>query len=434
MRNNRGGPGEAEKGMGVGATIESSDTAAVPRELIVIGAGVVGIATALTLIDRGHSVTVIDAAEGAGLKTSYANGAQLSYAYTDALASPAIITQLPCLILGLDPAFRLHATLDPDFLRWGLSFLRNATPQRFRRNTVEGLALAFQSRIALRRLVTRHKIDFLHAMPGKLHILRSAKSMAAARETSALKVRFGARQRIVDAEEALKIEPALEDVRAQIVGALYTQDEEVGDPFRFCQQGAAAVMASGRGTLMFGETVDRIERGGARSRVMLGNGRAIDADHVVLCAGHHSKLLARQVGARLPIVPMKGYSITAPLGGVSPSVSITDGANRVVFARLGERMRIAGIADLGAVDPHIDPARLAVLTRTARAVLPQAANYDTLEMTWAGLRPMTPNSLPITRAIAPGIIVNAGHGALGWTHAAGSAQRVADLIEGAVRA
>ena len=129
---------------------------------------------------------------------------------------------------------------------------------------------------------------------------------------------------------------------------------------------------------------------------------------------------------------LKGYSITAAPGLAPPRVSITDAAHRVVFARLGSRVRVAGVADLGSYGTSIDPERLAVLIRSARAALPNAAQYDALEASWAGLRPMTPTSLPITRTIAPRVIANTGHGALGWTHAAGSAQRVADLVEGVV--
>lgn len=422
----------AEAAVRISVLMRSNDMASAPQDVIVIGAGVVGMATALTLIDRGHRVTVIDGAEGPGLKTSYANGAQLSYAYTDALASPSTLVQLPRLAFGLDPAFRLYARFDPDFLRWGMAFLRNTTPVRFRQNTIEGMVLAFQSRIALHRLAARYGINFLHASPGKLHLLRSTKSMRAARATVDLKRRFGARQRIVDADEALAIEPALADIRSRIAGALFTHDEEVGDPHRFCLQASGAVSSTGRGTLMFGTAVDRIEPGAALPTVVDGAGRRLAADYVVLCAGHCSAGLARGVGARLPIMPMKGYSITAAPGAAPPRVSITDAANRVVFARLGSQIRIAGIADLGSRDTSIEPERLAVLIRSARSALPNAALYDALEMSWAGLRPMTPTSLPITRPIAPRVIANTGHGALGWTHAAGSAQRVADFIEGIV--
>lgn len=401
-----------------------------PQHVAVLGAGVVGMATALTLADRGHRVTVIDSAPGPGLGTSFANGAQLSYAYTDALASPAILAQMPRLLLGGEPAFRLHASLDPDFLRWGLAFLRNASAGRFRRNTLAGLALAVRSREALRQLVARHDLDFAHSAPGKIHLYRSAGSFASARAMAALKAEHGVRQRVLDPDEAVAVEPMLSAVRDQIVGALHTGDEEVGDPHRFCTSARLALTASGRGTAMFGVTVAGIDLSRETPVVVTAGGKRLAADRIVLCAGVQSGALARSLGVRLPIVPMKGYSVTTPPGPAAPSVSITDVANRVVFARLGNRMRIAGLADLGARDTRVNARRLGALVRSARAALPGAAEYDAIESSWAGLRPMTPDSLPITRPIARGVIANTGHGALGWTYAAGSAERVADIIDG----
>jgi D-amino-acid dehydrogenase len=401
-----------------------------PQDLLVIGAGVVGMAAALTLAERGHRVTVVDAAEGPGRGTSFANGAQLSYAYTDALASPATLMQIPRLLLALDPAFRLHPSLDPDFLRWGLAFLRNTTAARFRRNTLDGMALAFESHRALHGLAKRHALDFGHAAPGKMIVYRSAKSFAAAERLAALKAAHGARQRVFDAGKAIAIEPMLASIGPDIVGALYADSEEVGDPFRFCTAAAAAIVATGRGELITGTGIARIDTGGARPAAVTHMGRRLEADRIILCAGLQSAALARRLGVRLPIVPMKGYSITAPLGVAAPTVSVTDAANRVVFARLGDRMRIAGLAELGRGDTRVDERRLAALIGSARAALPEAADYQAIETSWAGLRPMTPDSLPITRPIAPGVIANTGHGALGWTYAAGSAERVAAIVDG----
>jgi D-amino-acid dehydrogenase len=401
-----------------------------PQDLLVIGAGVVGMAAALTLAERGHRVTVVDAAEGPGRGTSFANGAQLSYAYTDALASPATLMQIPRLLLALDPAFRLHPSLDPDFLRWGLAFLRNTTAARFRRNTLDGMALAFESHRALHGLAKRHALDFGHAAPGKMIVYRSAKSFAAAERLAALKAAHGARQRVFDAGKAIAIEPMLASIGPDIVGALYADSEEVGDPFRFCTAAAAAIVATGRGELITGTGIARIDTGGARPAAITHMGRRLEADRIILCAGLQSAALARRLGVRLPIVPMKGYSITAPLGVAAPMVSVTDAANRVVFARLGDRMRIAGLAELGRGDTRVDERRLAALIGCARAALPEAADYQAIETSWAGLRPMTPDSLPITRPIAPGVIANTGHGALGWTYAAGSAERVAAIGDG----
>lgn len=397
--------------------------------VLVIGAGVVGMTTALALIERGRRVTLIDAAEGPGLGTSFANGAQLSYAYTDALASPGLIAQMPRLIAAADPVFRLHPSLDPDFLRWGLAFLRNATAARFRRNTIAGLELAIESRLALHALIARHNIAFGHEAAGKLHVYRDAKGLAAAAEMAALKNAMGVVQHVLTRGEAIAVEPALVAIRDEMAGALYTPGDEVGDPYRFCTGALAVLKSSGRFTGCFRIRVSRIEAKGGKPAVLTDNGGRIDADAVVLCAGADAAKLARTAGARLPIQPMKGYSMTAPPGPHAPSVSITDVSNRIVFARLGDRMRIAGLADLGARDRRVDPRRFAALAGGARAALPEAADYDNIEARWAGLRPMTPDSLPVIRRIAPGVFANAGHGALGWTYAAGAAARVTRLID-----
>lgn len=397
--------------------------------VLVIGAGVVGMATALALVERGHMVTLVDAADGPGQGTSFANGAQLSYAYTDALASPWLIAQLPRLIAAADPAFRLRPSLDPDFLRWGLSFLRNATATRFRRNTIAGLTLAIESRLALHALIARHGIAFAHSMPGKLHLYRDPAGFAAAIELARIKMAMGFEQRPLNAHEAVAVEPMLDAIRHDIVGALHTPDEEAGDPYLFCTGVLTVLKASGRFAACFRSRVSRIDARGERPAVRTDNGGRIDADAIVLCAGADAAKLARTAGARLPIQPMKGYSLTAPLGRSPPCVSITDVSNRVVFARLGDRMRIAGLADLGVRDRTIDPKRFAALLGSARSALPEAADYANIESRWAGLRPMTPDSLPIIRRIAPGVFTNAGHGALGWTYAAGAAERAARLID-----
>ncbi|MEG3179356.1 FAD-dependent oxidoreductase [Sphingomonas sp. LT1P40] len=399
------------------------------EEIIVLGAGVVGMATALTLADRGHRVTVIDSASGPGLGTSFANGAQLSYSYTDALASPATLSQIPRLLLGLDPGLRFSLRFDPDFIAWTIAFLRNGSADRFRANTLAGLELATESRAALNALTARHGLEYGHSIPGKIHLYRTAGAFAAAQRMVELKEGHGVVQTLLDPDAVVALEPMLAAVRGDIVGALHTPDEEVGDPHRFCTSAHAALLRAG-GSSMFATGIDRIEANGRKPGIVTADGHRVPADRIILSTGNGAPRLARQLGVRLPIQPMKGYSITALPGPAAPSASITDVANRVVFARLGNHMRIAGLAELGKRDTRVEPKRLRNLIDSARAALPQAADYESIESSWAGLRPMTPDSLPITRTIAPGIIANTGHGALGWTYAAGSAERVARLVEG----
>jgi len=400
------------------------------RTVIVIGAGVVGAATALTLADRGHQVQLLDAADGPGLGTSFANGAQLSYAYTDALASPALRRAIPRVLLGRDPAFRVRLRLDPDFLRWALAFLRETAASAAAANTVTGLALAARSRAALAGLEARHRLEFGHAQPGKLIVYRSARGFAGAEAAVALKARHGIVQRLLDRNAALALEPLLADAGDDIVGAVHDEAEAVGDPHRFCRSAADALARVPGCSVRYGARVADLEPARGLIRLWLSGGERLSADEAVICAGPAINRLTAPRGVRLPIAAIKGHSITAPPGARLPRLSITDAARRIVVARLGDRIRIAGLADLGAGDAAVDPARLAQLVADARAALPGAADYDRIESAWAGLRPVTPNSLPIVRRIAPGITVNAGHGALGWTYAAGCAAAVADLIDG----
>lgn len=398
-------------------------------DVIVLGAGVVGMATALSLIDDGHRVTVIDAAVSPGLGASHANGAQLCYSYTDALGSPSTLRQLPGLLFARNSAFRLHPSIDPDFLRWGLAFVRQCTESRFLTNTVAGLELAIESRQALNRMAVQHNLSFDKDMPGKVHIYRNERSFAAARRIAAVKREHGVKQSELDADGAVAVEPMLAHVRDRIVGALHTPEEEVGDPYLFCVAACQALLAGGRGSMLLDTDVIRIIAG-RQPAVETVSGKRIASDRVVLCAGTGSPMLARTVGAGLPIQPMKGYSITAEPGVAAPNVCVTDVANRIVFAPLGNRMRIAGLAELGNRDRTVNQSRLDLLIATARAALPDAANYDAVDSGWAGLRPMSPNSMPVIKLIAEGVIANTGHGSLGWTYAAGSAARVAKILKG----
>jgi D-amino-acid dehydrogenase len=404
-----------------------------PRDILVIGAGVVGCATALTLAERGHRVQLLDAGAGPGLATSYANGAQLSYAYTDALASPALRRAIPRVLAGRDPAFRVRLRLDPDFLRWGLAFLRNCTAAAAAANTIAGLALAARSRHALDGLMRRHGLVFGHARLGKIIVHRSARSLDAAGAAVALKAAHGVDQRLLSRDQAVALEPLLADTADSIAGAVHDTGEAVGDPHRFCTEASAALARIAGCGVRFGARVTAIEARGRLQRARLADGAQLAADEIIVCAGPETNRLTAPLGVRLPIAAIKGHSITAPPTARRPRLSITDAARRLVVAPLGDRIRIAGLADLGARDAAVDPARLAQLVDDARAALPGAADYGRIESSWAGLRPVTPTSLPIVRRIAPGVSVNAGHGALGWTYAAGCAGEVADIIDGAPR-
>ena len=393
----------------------------------VIGAGVVGVATAYALARRGMQVQLLDRGSAPALGASFANGAQLSYAYTDAMAGPALWKQLPGLLGGRDLSFRARPSLDRQYLQWGMAFLRNATGARLRRNTLDILDLALESRAAMTALLDRHPIEFGHRVAGKLHVYYGAGALPAARAMIALKKARGVRQELLDADEAIRVEPALAGARG-VAAAVYSPDEEVGDAWQF-STGLVELMRGqyGRRTA-FGFVLRQLAREERHWRLESADGRVVHAERVVMCGGIDSVRLLRPLGIRVPLMAVKGYSITAPCGSNAPSTSITDTARKLVFARLGDRIRVAGLAEVNQWDPAPLDARVADLVTLARESLPEAADYSRIESHWAGLRPVTPHSAPLIREAAPGLVLNLGHGMLGWTLAMGSGERVAALL------
>ena len=398
------------------------------KRVIVIGGGVIGITTALALARRGADVTVLESAPAVGSGASAGNGAQLSYSYADALGAPAILSELPRLLAGRDPAFRIH--LSAGSLRWALSFLMNCTAARFAANTRAVLLLALQSRAALAALrASCPDLEFSHTRTGKLFIYDSAEKLRLATATMGPKNELGCSQRAVGVEELFAIEPALARSGRDIEGAIFSPFDETGDAQAFTRS-LAAHAARDYGVKVLTRTpvqALRVERQRVRAAVT-GSGE-LEADVFVLAAGAASRALARGVGLHLPIHPMKGYSITLPATASSPTTSITDSRARIVFARLGDQVRVAGMAELGRADTAIDSRRIAMLLEAAKECLPAGAEWRAGPNAWSGLRPMTPDCRPIISRTAVGnLLVNCGHGMLGWTLACASADLLASLV------
>lgn len=396
-------------------------------DLTVVGAGVVGIATAYAAARRGLSVRVVDRAAGPAMGASFANGAQLSYAYTDAMASPSLWSKLLSIALGMDRALSLRWSLDPDFLRWNLSFLRNATPGKFRANTLEVLDLATQSRVAMEALLARHRIDFQHTSPGKMHLYRDSHALAAAAAMVAIKQEYGVNQTVLTLQQAIDLEPALADA-SDLVGVVHSPEEEVGDPQRFSAGLLALLESEYSVSTCFGFEVTALTAVSGGVLLKAHDGRQLRSRNLVSCAGVDAAKLARGTGMRLPLMPVKGYSFTTAPGAASPRISITDTDRKLVFCRLGDKMRVAGLAEVGNRCAEVDPRKADLLVAMARDSLPAAADYDAIDSHWAGLRPMTPSSVPIIQRVQPNVVVNVGHGMLGWTLAMGAGERALDVL------
>lgn len=403
--------------------------------ICVMGAGIVGLAAAWELQREGHQVTLLDR-HGAGGGASAANGAQLSYSYVQPLADPAIWRQLPQLLLARDSPFKLRPRWDPAQWRWGLQFLAACRAGASRRTTAQLLVLAAESRVAFEHWLAIEHPDCDFSATGKLVLYRDGRSFAAAQHQLVLQRALGTQQWAVDAAQCVRIEPALAQSAVAIAGGIYTPGECAADCHKACQALLRGLRAAGARVLLETDALQWVLRGG-RARALRTSAGEIEADAFVVCLGSGSPKLARRLGVRLPVYPLKGYSITLPVSRpeTAPRVSVTDAARKTVFARIGDRLRVAGMAELVGDDTAISARRIGSLLEATREVFPRAGASAACEP-WAGLRPATPSGLPIVGAHPSGpsnVLFNTGHGALGFTLAFGSARRIARLLAGDAR-
>ena len=394
------------------------------QRVCIIGGGVIGLATAWALVRDGFEVTVVEARQSLGSETSFANGGQLSYRYVAPLADAGVPLQAIGWMLRGDSPLKLRPRLDPAQWRWMASFLAACRTSVNRENAAHLLRLALFSQSTLKRWRENDGLTgFNWRRNGKLVTFRNAVSFDHARKGLA----DPQQQQVLSATECAQLEPAL--TKAPFVGAIYTPNEEVGDCHAFCQQLAVRLKASGRCEFRFGQAVSGIPHShGAVTAIELGD-ETLPVDQLVIAAGHRSSLLTLP-GLHVPLYPLKGYSLTVPIGNGhrAPDVSITDYDRKIVYARIGEQLRVAAMVDIVGFDPAVDPERLALIKRQARDTFPDAGNYDAA-VEWAGMRPATPTGVPLLGATAyRNLWLNLGHGALGFTLACGSGQLLSELI------
>jgi D-amino-acid dehydrogenase len=405
-----------------------------PGHVVVIGAGIVGLASAWCLHRDGWRVTVIER-ERPGAGASGGNGAQLSYAYVQPLADPAIWKQLPELLFLADSPLRWQPLADPHQWAWCLRFLAACRAGVSQRSTAQLLALAAESRRAFDTMLAHTGIDADFSGNGKLVLYASPASFDAARRQLALQARLGGpAQTSLTPAQCVDVEPALADYAAHIAGGIHTPSECTADCLRVCEGLHRWLEAVGVRFELGTQATAWVSEGRRLAAVRTNTGE-VAADAFVLAAGVASVRLGRALGLRLPLYPLKGYSITLPLdeavpAGAAPRVSVTDASRKVVFARIGKRLRVAGMVELVGEDTHLDPARIAALQAATRAVFPRLAT-PTTPSPWCGLRPATPTGLPLIGRCAgapDNLLLNTGHGGLGFTLAMGSAERVARAL------
>jgi D-amino-acid dehydrogenase len=394
------------------------------RQVCIVGGGVIGLASAYALVRAGHEVTVIDARETLGSETSFANGGQLSYRYVAPLADAGVPLQAIGWLLRGDSPLKLRPRLDPQQWRWMAAFLGACRGTVNKRNAAHLLRLASLSQDTLQQWREDDRLDgFDWRRNGKLVTFRSASTFEHARS----KVTNILQQQVLSAADCTRLEPAL--AHGGFVGGIYTPNEEVADCHAFCQQLATRLAASGRCRFVLGRKVTGIRHAqGAVQAIELGD-EVMPVKQLVLAAGHRSAALALP-GVSLPLYPLKGYSLSVPIGAQhrAPSVSITDYDRKIVYARIGEQLRVAAMVDIVGFDASLEPKRLALIKRQALETFPLAGDYAHA-VEWAGMRPATPTGVPLIGASAyRNLWLNLGHGALGFTLACGSGKLLAELI------
>jgi D-amino-acid dehydrogenase len=391
-------------------------------KVCVVGAGIVGCATAYQLARQGHEVLLVDSDKGPGRGTSFANGAQLSYSYVEPLASPATLLGLPSMLLSPDSPLRFRLRLDARQWWWCLQFLSACNARQTRQGTRELLLLAQLSRATLEQWMAQEAWQFSFQQNGKLVLCPDDDTL----RRQAAQVRFqsdlGCQQAVLNPKACVDKEPALSGYQGQFAGGVWTADECVGDPHALSLRMTESLLRMG-GQLHFETTVTGFSVRAGRIVAAQAPGGEIPADVFVIANGAAAPGLAASVHVSLPIYPIKGYSITLPIHSPhkAPVVSVTDLGRKTVFAPLGGRLRVAAMAEVVGHDLSIPPSRIQRMVRAVDALFPGACGFEETQP-WAGLRPATPTAVPITRQMGPAnLYVNAGHGALGFTLAAGSA-------------
>ena len=400
-------------------------------KVCVLGAGVVGATAAYFLSREGHDVAVIDRQDGAGLETSFANGGQISASQAAPWAAP----NAPFLMLRwlgkVDAPLLYHLRADPILWRWSINFLFNCTSVKWQNNTAKNLKLALYSRQLMRKIRSQTRIDYDTKSVGILKIFRTPKELDNGVAHASMLRQLNCNNQVLSQKSCFALEPALEENGEEILGGIHSPDDESGDAYTFTRKIALNSLNKGA-KFYYGEDIKCLKsEGDIITSVETHKGRH-QADIFVVSLGSYSPLLLKPLNIRLPIYPTKGYSVTIPTsnGHNAPNVSITDEDNKIVYSRLGNRLRVAGTAEFSGYDMKLNKDRARTILNKAKTQFPNGGDFKNSSL-WTGLRPLTPDGMPVIgKTTFRNLYLNTGHGTLGWTMCAGSGKLLADLVNG----
>jgi D-amino-acid dehydrogenase len=392
----------------------------------VIGAGIIGATTAYALSKDGWTVTVIDSEPAAGMGASYANGAQLSYSYVEPLASPNTLSKIPLWLLSSNSPIRWQPQLSQRHFKWLMQFIAHCNSKKVQSTTKHLLDLSSLTKNALHGWLHDLGIaecDVLLEKTGKLVIYRNQHELVAVRRQMELQTSLGCQQKLLSREQCLKQEPSLTSIEQDIAFGVHTASDEAVDCRKLCQ---FILKHSGVQQIYDAQLIQFNIQGKWIVSAVTSKGEII-ADQFVVAAGNETNAVLQQLNHELLIEPIKGYSVSFPIVNRerAPNGSITDQSRKVVYARLGDTLRVAGFAEICGNNLTIDQSRIASLIADTERVFPGAV--DPKDFTsWAGLRPCSPSGTPYIQQIGrENAWVNAGHGSLGLTLSVGSAMLLA---------
>ena len=404
-------------------------------DIIVLGAGIIGVTTAWYLRQNGHNVRVVERRPEPGLETSFANAGQVSAHLADPWANPSTLRTVFDWLLHDDTPLVFRPQADIHQWTWLAKFLRECVQSRYHQNLIHLANLGVYSRTALQTLRADIGIDYDGRQNGILLFFTDADRLRAAAGAALKLAAYGIKREVLSAQECLDLEPSLQSVGNSLQGGVYSRGDETGDAFKFTQRLAERARQAGV-VFHYGASLQEIKTGKSgvdAVDIVFGDGRkeTCRAQHYVLCLGSATAAQARKIGISLDIYPVKGYSVTLPVlpDSLACRMGLTDAGRKIAFSRLGDRVRATGFAEIANFDTSIDTARCQQLQDRAMALFPDALDAAQASH-WAGLRPMTPSNLPyIGRSRYPNLLINAGHGTIGWTQSCGSALAISEILE-----
>lgn len=397
----------------------------------VLGGGVIGVTTAYYLAGHGHQVTVAERQKGPALETSHANAGEISPGLAAPWAGPGVPLKVIKWMLDPHSPLVIRLRLDPPMWRWLWRMLLNCNQRAYSVNKERMQRIAHYSRRCLEDLRAETNIQYDCRTRGTLQLFRDQKMLDSAGKDVAVLRQLGVPHRLLDRTGCIEAEPGLARVAEKISGGLHLYGDETGDCYKFTK--ALAGLAESRGvSFRYRTRILGLERAGGRITHAVTDKGEIEADAFVVAMGCYSYTVLRPIGVRVRVYPIKGYSVTVPVldDAAAPQSTIMDEGYKVAITRLGDRIRIAGTAELNGFNLDLPRARCDTILHSFEDLFPDGGDTTDLKL-WTGLRPMNPDGTPTIGATRfSNLFVNTGHGSLGWTMACGSGKVVADLISG----